>query len=240
MKVGYYINNKRIDWKKIKLIYFTKHIVPKGWEQMFIECNEHVFPLISDYLYSETNIIYPEMCNVFNAFIPPDDIKVVFIGQDPYINKDEATGLAFSVPNGIKIPPSLKNIYRELEKEGYTEYENRNTGNLNVWVEKGIFLLNIALSVEAHKSGLHIEIWEPFMRLILSKIGEKENIAWILLGKEAEKCMQYINSVKNGIFIAGHPSPLNRKNNFIGSGVFKNAELYLKKLGRDFSWHLTT
>lgn len=230
MDVKYYINDKPVSWKRLTLKEMTQTYVPTGWEELF-EATEDLIPEISKKLesFAKTNVIYPPMPLVFNAFdaIQPKDVKVVIIGQDPYIRKGEAMGWSFSVPDGIPVPPSLRNIYKELDAEGYTGYKNRKTGNLLPWVDKGVFLLNSCLTVNKGESASHKDLWEEFTETTINFLNQFDHIAWILLGQKSRKYASLLDPQRQGIFTAGHPSPLNRNSDFSGSDIFKEAEWYL-------------
>jgi uracil-DNA glycosylase len=242
MDVEYYLGKKKISWDTITLEEYTNSYTPPGWEDVFEAVEDDVIPEISELLerYSQKNTIYPPLPFVFNALdsLRPEDIKVVIIGQDPYINKGEAMGLSFSVPDGVKVPPSLRNIYKELTAEGYTGYKNRKTGDLTPWVEKGVFLYNTCLTVNQGDSASHKDLWGEFTDMVINYLNHQEHIAWILLGAKAQKYAKKLDKDKHGVYMAGHPSPLNRNGGFSGSGIFEEAQEYLEKHGREFSWNL--
>jgi uracil-DNA glycosylase len=242
MDIQYYIGNKKVTWDTITLQEFTNDYTPSGWEDVFEAAEEDVTPEISKLIsgYASKSIVYPPMPFVFNAMdsLHPKDIKVVIIGQDPYINKDEAMGWSFSVPDGIKLPPSLRNIYKELAAEGYRGYKNRKTGDLTEWVDRGVFLYNSCLTVNKGDSGSHKEIWGEFTDMVINYLNNQDHIAWILLGTKAQKYARKLDKQRHGVYMAGHPSPLNRNGGFIGSGIFEEAEEYLEKHGRKFTWNL--
>lgn len=242
MDVKYYIGKKLLTWDKVTLKEFTKACVPPGWEDVFEAAEDDIIPEISDTLvkYTKKNTIYPPMPFVFNPMdsLCPEDIKVVIIGQDPYINEGEAMGWSFSVPEGVKLPPSLRNIYKELDNEGYRGYKNLRSGDLTQWVERGVFLYNVCLTVNKGESGSHKSLWEEFTDMVINYLNQQEHIAWILLGAKAQKYAKKLDKEKHGVFMAGHPSPLNRNRDFIDSDVFEDAENYLRKKGREFTWHL--
>jgi uracil-DNA glycosylase len=162
-------------------------------------------------------------------YFNPNDTKVVIIGQDPYISPEQPMGLSFSVPKGIRIPPSLINIYKELESD-IPNFIRPIHGDLTEWAKQGVLLLNISLTVVEKLSNSHSKIWADFMRYFLNIFSnDNPNIVYILMGKEAQKVKQYIN---NGIFIeTAHPSPLAR-GAFFGSKPFSKANLELTKLGK--------
>lgn len=241
MNVEYIIDEKRITWKNTSLTRLLKECIPTGWEELF-EAAEEILPGVSEKLreYAKKNVVYPPIQFVFNSFdsLRPRDIKIVIIGMDPYINKGEAMGWSFSVPDGIKVPPSLRNIYKELDNEGFVGYKQRKTGELTEWVKRGVFLYNVCLTVNSGKSGSHGNLWDEFTNMLINYLNEQGGIAWILLGKKAEMVAKQLDKDTHGIFIAGHPSPLNRNGNFIGSNVFKKAQKYLHAQGKEFTWDL--
>lgn len=238
MDVQYYVGEKEVRWDTLTLEEYNKNYCPPGWEEMFDVARDDIIPAISKklYNYSKTNIIYPPMPFVYNAMdsLRPEKVKVVIIGQDPYINEGEAMGWSFSVPN--KIPPSLRNIFKELHDEGYKGYKDRKIGNLEDWVEKGVFLYNVCLTVNKGESGSHKDVWNDFTDLVINYLNRYDNIAWILLGAQAQKYAKIIDKQRHGVYIAGHPSPLNRSGGFMGSCIFEEAEEYLEKHCRKFSW----
>lgn len=235
----YYIDDKLVSWNTMSLEEFTNTMIPTGWEEVF-EAADDILPEISRELqkYAKKHIIYPPMHLVFNPLesLRPQDIKVVLIGQDPYINPGEAMGLSFSVPEGVKIPPSLRNIFKELVNEGYPEYHDRTNGDLTDWVSKGVFLYNTCLTVNKGMSGSHKNLWDDFTNLVINYLKQRKHIAWILLGAKAQKYAEGIDRDNHGIFMAGHPSPLNRNGDFAGSDVFTEAEDYLQDHGIEFTW----
>ncbi len=186
--------------------------------------------LIEEYKHYE---IFPRAENIFNAFhyTAYKDLKVLILGQDPYHNVGQAHGLAFSVKNGVKIPPSLQNIYKELNSDlGITI---ANTGYLKSWADEGIMLLNTTLTVRAHQPMSHAKIgWEIFTNAVIEKISEKkEPVVYILWGNHAKARKKFINN-KNHLIIEGvHPSPLSANKGFFGSKPFSRANEFLRERG---------
>lgn len=236
------MSTPNIDWKTLTLEEYVEKGIPKGWKRVFDAASDEIIPEISELLsrYSQHNEIYPPLPLVFNPLklLKPSEVKVVLIGQDPYIRPNQAVGLSFSVPPTTKVPPSLRRIYKELDQEGYTGYADRKTGDLLPWVKKGVFLYNTCLTVNKGESGSHKALWGEFTDLVINHLNKKKNIAWILLGAKAKAYESKISSERHGIFMAGHPSPLNRKGDFMGSDVFKHAQEYLESKGVEFSWDL--
>ena len=176
-----------------------------------------------------TTTIYPPKEQVFRVFnLALEDIKVVILGQDPYHNPDQACGLSFSVNDGVPLPKSLINIYKEL----YTDLGIRpaNTGNLEPWFKQGVFLLNAVLTVEKNSPASHSKMgWEDFTDYIIETISEKnENVVFVLWGNYARGKKKLINPSKHKIIESVHPSPLSAYRGFFGSKVFSQINNYLK------------
>lgn len=175
--------------------------------------------------------LYPPPSDIFKAFelCKYNDLKVVIIGMDPYINKDEAHGLAFSVSKATTMPPSLRNIFKELRRSFNI---NRQNTDLTDWAKQGVLLLNTALTVRQGCSGSHTGIWKEFTRDLISKIGKAtHNCVYLLWGNHAQAFEQYIDSTNNLILKHTHPSPLSRKP-FEGNNHFVLCNDYLLKLGK--------
>jgi uracil-DNA glycosylase len=210
-----------------------------NWSDLFAEEKQKpYFQKILAFLESERlqgKTIFPAKEEVFNAFnlTQFDNLKVVILGQDPYHNHGQAHGLAFSVQNNVAIPPSLRNIYKELEAS-IEEYEIPVHGNLEGWASQGVFLLNTTLTVEAHKANSHKDIgWETFTDRAVRKISEhKENVVFMLWGAHARKKKSLIDNSKHLILESSHPSPLSAYRGFLGCNHFVLANEYLscKKL----------
>jgi uracil-DNA glycosylase len=187
--------------------------------------------------------IYPEFSDTFNAFrlCPLNKLKVVILGQDPYHGPNQAHGLCFSVQDGIKPPPSLVNIFKELEAdiEGFTRPQS---GNLSSWAEQGVFLLNTCLSVRAHQAGSHFnQGWEIFTDKVIEVINEKkEGVVFLLWGAPARKKASMINKIKHCVLEAPHPSPLSAHRGFLGCRHFSKTNSYLKQLNKEtIEWQLS-
>lgn len=174
--------------------------------------------------------IFPEKELVFNAFdkCDFDDIKVVILGQDPYHTPGAAHGLAFSVPDGEKIPPSLRNIFKEINEDLNKEIPT--SGNLEEWAKQGVFMINATLTVEAHKAGSHQKKgWEQFTDAVIKKIAdERENIVFLLWGAYAQKKANLIDDNKHCILKSVHPSPLSAYRGFFGCKHFSKTNEYLE------------
>ncbi len=187
--------------------------------------------------------IFPPQNDMFNAFVytPLSKLKVVIIGQDPYHEKGQAMGLCFSVPVGVTIPPSLRNIYKEL-CDDIPGFEIPNHGNLIPWARQGVLLLNAVLSVEENKAGSHSGIgWEVFTDDVINTLSEKcENLVFILWGNYAQKKGARIDSSKHLILKGAHPSPLSaNRGGFFGNHYFSSCNNYLISKGvTPIDWRL--
>ncbi|MDX9970829.1 MAG: uracil-DNA glycosylase [Candidatus Gracilibacteria bacterium] len=183
----------------------------------------------------KSHTIYPQGKNIFRAldFCPFENVKVVILGQDPYHGPSQANGLCFSVNEGIRKPPSLINIYKEIESD--LKIKMPNHGNLENWSKQGILLLNATLTVRANQAGSHQKKgWEEFTDAIINIISEKkENIVFILWGNYAKKKGEIINKNKHLILEAPHPSPLSAHSGFFGSKHFSKTNEYLLKTGKN-------
>ncbi|MED7787483.1 uracil-DNA glycosylase [Francisella sp. 19X1-34] len=179
---------------------------------------------------SHGKVIFPKKEDIFNAFkyTSLDNLKVVILGQDPYHNYNQAHGLAFSVQKGVDVPPSLRNMYKELSNsvEGF---EIPNHGCLTRWAEQGVFLLNTTLTVEAHNANSHKDIgWQIFTDTVIEKISQhKEYIVFMLWGSHARKKKSLIDTSKHLILESTHPSPLSAHRGFLGCDHFNKCNSYL-------------
>lgn len=185
--------------------------------------------------------VYPQGKDIFNAFnkTPLPNVRVVILGQDPYHGRGQAHGLCFSVQDGIKPPPSLVNIFKELHTDiGITVPLH---GNLGKWAEQGVFLLNATLTVRAANAGSHQgKGWEQFTDAVIKKIShEKANVVFMLWGKYAQDKAILVNRQKHLILIAPHPSPYSADRGFFGCKHFSKANEYLKTKGLgEIDWQL--
>jgi uracil-DNA glycosylase len=180
-----------------------------------------------------TKRIYPAGSEIFNAFnhCPFNNVKVVIIGQDPYHGPGQAHGLCFSVNDGIDFPPSLVNIFKEIERDLQKPFPL--SGNLTRWAEQGVLLLNATLTVEAHKAGSHQgKGWETFTDAVIRTIAnQKENIVFMLWGNYAQQKGAVINPNKHKVLKSVHPSPLSAYRGFIGCGHFSETNNFLNSKG---------
>ena len=206
--------------------------IHESWKSLF---NQYEFDL--NKLYNSGNIIYPTREYIFRVFeMDLNEIKVLLLGQDPYHNSNQANGLSFSVNDDIAIPPSLKNIYKELQNE----FPERNyifkSGNLEKWFKKEkIFLLNASLSVIKNKPASQMAIWKNFTNNVIKYISENnKKCIFVLLGNFAKSKQVYISN-KNNIITGVHPSPYSANCGFFGSNLFKNIE---EKLGHQIDWNI--
>lgn len=186
-------------------------------------------------------IIYPPGSLIFNAFntTPFTKVKVVLLGQDPYHGKGQAHGLSFSVPEGIKPPPSLMNIFKELTSDTGMPFPSH--GNLSSWARQGVLLLNACLSVRENEPLSHSKIgWIPFTDSVISKISSnKKNVVFLLWGKFAQEKQALIDETKHLVLKAAHPSPFSANNGFFGCRHFSKTNEYLMKNGIDpIDWTL--
>lgn len=211
--------NIKADWKK--------HL-----EQEF---QKSYFADLSQFLKTEykNHVVYPPEKEIFAAFdmCPLENLKVVILGQDPYHGAGQANGLCFSVNDGIKTPPSLMNIFKELQQDIGKPLPN--TGNLLRWAQQGILLLNATLTVRANSpASHHNKGWEVFTdRVIEIASQKKENVVFILWGAYAQKKKTLIEGNKHFIISSPHPSPFSAHKGFFGSSPFSKTNLYLKKHG---------
>jgi len=187
-------------------------------------------------------IIFPAKKDVFNAFCYQDitDIKVVILGQDPYHGEKQAHGLAFSVQSGIKVPPSLVNIYKELTNE-YTDFTAPKHGSLSYWAEQGVLLLNTVLTVKQAQAHSHAKLgWETFTDSVIQKINqENSGCVFLLWGAHAQKKGKNINVDKHLVLNGPHPSPLSAYRGFFGCQHFsKTNEWLLANKKQLIDWHL--
>jgi uracil-DNA glycosylase len=199
---------------------------------------------IKSFILNEKNqgkIVYPPGALIFNAFnlTPFPKLKVIILGQDPYHGKNQAHGLSFSVPKGIKIPPSLKNIYKELQDD--IDFRIPNHGNLEHWAKQGVLLLNAILTVNASEPASHKKSgWEEFTDSVIQKISDhSENKVFLLWGKFAQEKSKLIDNSKHLILKAAHPSPFSAHHGFFGCKHFSKTNDYLVKHGQNpINWQI--
>ncbi len=209
--------------------------LPNGWKNKLSgEFEKEYMIAIKSFLldcYKSGKEIYPKSSEIFNAFNHCDfnEVKVVIIGQDPYHGKGQANGLCFSVNNNIPKPPSLVNIFKELENDLSKKFDSEN-GNLERWARQGVFLLNTTLTVEKNKPMSHSNIgWDKFTDKVIETLSkDSENLVFILWGNHAQKKIEKINISNHMIIKSVHPSPLSAHRGFFGSKPFTKTNNYLK------------
>jgi uracil-DNA glycosylase len=212
-----------------------------GWNSLLKkEFSKPYFKEINQSIKSSDTIIYPPEQEIFKAFelCPLETTKVVILGQDPYHNPKEAMGLSFSVPKNIKVPPSLKNIFKEIHSDlGITPAPH---GDLSSWAKQGVLLLNAILTVEHKRPASHRKLgWQAFTNTCITLLSEhKQNLVFMLWGNFAKEKKQFISGDSHLILEASHPSPLAR-GAFFGSKHFSQANHYLEKCGTSpIDWSL--
>ncbi len=208
-------------------------MINKEWDSILSEeYNKDYFKNLLLFLDEEynTKTIYPPREEMFKTFnLKYEDIKVVILGQDPYHGEREAEGLAFSVKKGIPMPPSLKNIFKELNEDLGIEIPKY--GSLQSWNKEGVFLLNTVLTVVKDNAGSHRDKgWEQFTDKVINLINKKDKpVVFILWGKDAISKKKYITNPKHLVLEAPHPSPLSSYRGFFGSKPFSKANNFLEK-----------
>lgn len=206
----------------------------ESWKPLLAqEFNQPYFTQLAEFIKHEQaagKTIYPLGSQIFNAFefTPFNEVKVVILGQDPYHGAGQAHGLCFSVNKNVAVPPSLKNIYKELQTdiEGYTA---PNHGDLSHWAKQGVLLLNATLTVEKDKAGSHQgKGWEKFTDEVIKQLStQKEKLVFILWGKFAQSKATLIDTQKHLVLMAAHPSPFSAYNGFLGCKHFSKTNAYL-------------
>ncbi len=213
--------------------------------------NERLAPLFADERYLKirqflkqeysSHVVYPDMYDLYNCFrfTPFEKVKVVLLGQDPYHNEGQAHGLCFSVKDGVKKPPSLENMLKELKSD--LGFDPPLSGNLTKWANEGVLLLNTALSVREHQANSHANCgWSWFTDSVISLLSEqKEHLVFILWGGNARKKTALIDKTKHFILECAHPSPLSAYNGFFGCKHYSKTNEYLQKMGlTPIDWNL--
>lgn len=206
--------------------------LPKDWEKFLQEywtTAQHALlmeKVREEYAQSQ---VYPPEKLLFRAFelCAPQDLKAVILGQDPYHGPYQANGLAFSVPSGIKLPPSLRNIYKEIIRD-YGDISDAR-GDLSNWAEQGVLLLNSSLSVKAGEAASHAKLgWQEFTDAVIRSVAEQcQDIVFFLWGKHAQQKSGLIDKNKHLVLESVHPSPLSAHRGFIGNGHFSTCNAYL-------------
>lgn len=211
--------------------------IEQSWKDALApEFDKEYFLNLTDFVRSEYlsgKPIYPAPKNIFNAFnlCPLNDVRVVIIGQDPYHEPGQAHGLCFSVLPPTPIPPSLRNIYKEIESDlGHKSITN---GDLTHWASQGVLLLNSTLTVRAHAAASHAgRGWELFTDAVIRAVSDRDNIVYMLWGSYAQKKAAFVNPTRNLILKSVHPSPLSAHRGFFGCKHFSRANDYLISHGQ--------
>lgn len=217
----------------------------KSWQEaLSAEFAQSYMQQLSDFLRQEKQqgkVIYPPGSLIFNALnlTPLPEVKVVIIGQDPYHGPGQAHGLSFSVPVGIKIPPSLVNIYKELKRDLNIPIAQH--GNLQHWAEQGVLLLNTTLTVEQGQAGAHAKSgWQRFTDRIIETVSEQQaHVVFMLWGAHARSKSGLIDDTKHLVLTSAHPSPLSAYRGFLGCGHFSQCNKFLQRTGQaPIDWQL--
>lgn len=209
---------------------------PQWKETLAREFTKPYFTELSSFVRTEytSRTIYPKPANVFRAFdlCPFDAVRVVILGQDPYHGPDQANGLCFSVSPGVALPPSLQNIFKEIESD--LGHRVSHDGDLTRWAQQGVLLLNATLTVRAGLAGSHQgKGWEEFTDAAIHALAtEREQLVFILWGNYARKKGAFIDRSKHCVIESAHPSPLSAHNGFFGSKPFSKANEYLERTGQ--------
>lgn len=212
--------------------------IENSWkERLRDEFDKEYFVKLTDFVRQEyrNGAVYPPGADIFRAFdlCPFDKVKVVILGQDPYHEPGQAHGLCFSVQDGTIFPPSLVNIFKEIESD--LRIPAPKTGNLTRWADQGVLLLNATLTVRAHHAGSHQNRgWEQFTDTVIHKLAaERDHIVYLLWGAYAQRKGSFIDSSKNLVLKSAHPSPLSAYRGFFGNRHFSKANEYLKANGME-------
>lgn len=212
--------------------------IEQSWkEQLHDEFEKPYFKQLTDFVRTEyqSQKIFPPAKLIFNAFdqCPFDQVKVVILGQDPYHGPGQAHGLCFSVNDGVEFPPSLRNIFKEINSD--TGAPLPASGNLTRWAQQGVLLLNATLTVRAHTAGSHQKRgWEQFTDSVIRLVSDRlEHVVFILWGNYAISKSEFINPEKHLILKSVHPSPLSASRGFFGNKQFSTANKYLQQWGKE-------
>jgi uracil-DNA glycosylase len=222
----------------------TTPLISSDWQQVLAEEFEKpYFHQLQDFINTErqTEEIFPAVTDVFSAFelTPYQNVRVLLLGQDPYHDDNQAHGLCFSVNPGIKTPPSLVNIYKELKSD--LNLNIPNNGYLAPWAQQGILMLNAVLTVRAHTPNSHKDKgWETFTDAVISNVNQKTDpIVFVLWGGYAQKKLKLIDTSRHTVIQSTHPSPLSARNGFFGSKPFSAINTVLKSSGQpEINWQI--
>lgn len=211
--------------------------INEAWKELLApEFEKPYFEELVQFVRAEyaSQTVYPAGSNIFRALdkCSPDDVKVVIIGQDPYHGEGQANGLCFSVNDGVQFPPSLRNIFKEINADLGTPIPT--SGNLDRWAEQGVLLLNSTLTVRAHSAASHAgHGWERFTDAVVATLSElKSGVVYMLWGAYAQKKGAIVDCTSNLVLKAAHPSPLSAHNGFFGCRHFSAANNYLLSVGK--------
>ncbi len=213
-------------------------VINQSWDEILKEeYQKEYFKNLQQFIDEEynTHSIYPPREDIWNGFkeVSYNEVKIVILGQDPYHGEGQAHGMAFSVKPGVKIPPSLRNIYKELNQT--MDFEIPDHGHLIKWAQEGVLMLNTVLTVREGKPGSHKNKgWEKFTDAVIKKLNDRKSpIVFILWGAPAKKKIELITSPWHKVLTAAHPSPLSAYNGFFGCNHFNKANEYLKEWGKE-------
>ena len=211
--------------------------IEQSWKNALeSEFDKDYFKNLTDFVraeYLSGGAIYPEPKNIFNAFnlCPLDNVKVVIIGQDPYHEPGQAHGLCFSVLPPTPIPPSLQNIYKEIQND--LGRPSSTHGDLTHWAQQGVLLLNATLTVRAHVAASHVgKGWEVFTDAVIRQCNSRDNVVYLLWGSYAQRKAEFVDESKNLVLKSVHPSPLSASRGFFGNHHFSRANDYLVQHGK--------
>ena len=212
--------------------------IEQSWKNaLSAEFDKDYFIKLTDFVrgeYMSGKQIFPAAKNIFNAFnlCPLDNVRVVIIGQDPYHEPGQAHGLCFSVLPPTPIPPSLQNIYKEIESD--LGRPSSTHGDLTHWAQQGVLLLNATLTVRAHAAASHAGMgWEQFTDAVIGECAKRDNIVYMLWGSYAQRKAQIVDPEKNLVLKSVHPSPLSAYHGFFGNHHFSRANEYLVSHGKE-------
>lgn len=216
-------------------------LFPESWKQCFeAEAGKEYFRKLDEFITEEyrAGVVFPPREQLFRAFelCAPDEVKVVIVGQDPYHGESQANGLSFSVASGVKFPPSLRNIFKEVADCGYTSEPE--SGELERWASQGVLLINSVLSVRASAAASHASKgWEDFTSAALSYLNAKKSgVVYMLWGSYAQKKAAMVDKTANLVLESVHPSPLSAYRGWFGSRHFALANDYLKAYNEKIIW----
>lgn len=212
-------------------------IEPSWHEKLMAEFEKPYFEMLTQFVRAEyaNGLCFPPGKLIFNAFnqCPFDNVKVVLIGQDPYHEPGQAQGLCFSVGDGVKFPPSLRNIFTEIQSDLGVAVPD--SGNLTRWAKQGVLLLNATLTVRAHAAGSHQNKgWETFTDAVIRAVSDgRDNVVFMLWGSYAQSKAKLIDSTRHCVLKSAHPSPLSAYRGFFGNHHFSICNQYLQQHGLD-------